>query len=97
MWLEVIPIFVRKHATVRRGLLCICCLLSVGFWIVSVIPGRMSTLAFVMGPFNHYWYCFLDRLLPGARTATVAKKILMDQVFASPFFAFTFFMGKHGM
>ena len=32
----------------------------------------------------HFWYGFLDRLLPGAGLRTVTKKVLADQVVFSP-------------
>ena len=54
----------------------------------------MMCMGVIMGPFNHYWYTFLDKVLPGATSSTVVKKILMDQIIASPYFAFSFFVGK---
>lgn len=54
---------------------------------------RAASIGVVMGPFNHLWYMYLDKVLPGRDTVTVFKKILADQVVASPFFAFTYFMG----
>lgn len=54
---------------------------------------RMFTMGIVLGPCNHGWYTFLDRILPGIRPTTIVRKILLDQIVASPFFAFTFFMG----
>ncbi|KAI0209060.1 Mpv17-like protein 2 [Lamellibrachia satsuma] len=55
--------------------------------------GRLGGTGLLMGPFNHVWYSFLDRVLPGSNTATVVRKILCDQLIASPFFAFAFFAG----
>lgn len=54
---------------------------------------KMFTIGIVLGPFNHVWYSFLDKALPGINFATISKKILADQACASPFFAFTFFIG----
>ncbi|KAK2179291.1 hypothetical protein NP493_501g02002 [Ridgeia piscesae] len=55
--------------------------------------GRLGGTGLLLGPFNHVWYAFLDRVLPGCNTATVLRKILSDQLIASPFFAFAFFAG----
>ena len=57
--------------------------------------GRLGGAGLLMGPFNHAWYTFLDRILPGSNTATVLRKILSDQLIASPFFAFAFFAGQY--
>ena len=46
-----------------------------------------------MGPPHHYWYIFLDRLLPKKNLRTVGIKILADQFLAAPFFAITFIFG----
>ena len=56
--------------------------------------GRLGGTGLLLGPFNHVWYAFLDRVLPGCNTATVLRKILSDQLIASPFFAFAFFAGQ---
>jgi len=45
------------------------------------------------GPPHHYWYLYLDKLLPGKSAGVVCKKILADQIFAAPFFAITFIYG----
>ena len=45
------------------------------------------------GPPHHYWYLYLDKLLPGKSKAVVIKKILADQAIAAPFFAVTFIYG----
>lgn len=47
-----------------------------------------------MGPCNHGWYTFLDKILPAVNPLVVVKKILMDQIVAAPFMAFGFFMGR---
>uniref|UniRef100_A0ABM0M4S3 Mpv17-like protein 2-like n=1 Tax=Saccoglossus kowalevskii TaxID=10224 RepID=A0ABM0M4S3_SACKO len=54
---------------------------------------RMFSIGLVLGPFNHYWYGFLDRLLPAKTIAVVIRKILLDQTVASPFFAASYFIG----
>lgn len=54
---------------------------------------RMGLVGLSQGPPHHYWYLYLDRILPGKTVATVGKKILADQVFAAPFFAITFIIG----
>ena len=60
---------------------------------VNVIPGRMGIVGLSQGLPNHLWYTWLDRLLPGKSLAVVGKKVVADQVIASPFFSSTFFVG----
>jgi protein Mpv17 len=45
------------------------------------------------GPPHHYWYLWLDKILPKRDIRTVVLKIFADQLVAAPFFAFTFFFG----
>ena len=53
----------------------------------------MGLLGLSQGPPHHYWYLYLDKILPGKGALTVGKKILADQIFAAPFFAITFIFG----
>lgn len=53
----------------------------------------MGTIGLLQGFPNHAWYLWLDRFLPGKSLAIVAKKVLADQLIASPFFSSTFFVG----
>lgn len=57
--------------------------------------GRLFVVGVLMGPFNHGWYTFLDKVLPAAKPLVVVKKILMDQIVAAPILAFGFFMGTN--
>ena len=54
---------------------------------------RMGLVGLSQGPPHHYWYLYLDKILPGKGALTVGKKILADQIFAAPFFAITFIFG----
>ena len=57
------------------------------------ISGRMIAIGFVLGPFNHYWYTFLDKVLKGSGGTIVLKKIACDQAVAGPFFCTSFLFG----
>ena len=61
--------------------------------IVVVVVGRMFAVGLSQGPPHHYWYLWLDKMLPKTDLRTVALKILADQIFAAPFFACTFLVG----
>ena len=54
---------------------------------------RLGLVGLSQGPPHHYWYIYLDRILPGRSHGVVIKKILADQIFAAPFFAITFIFG----
>ncbi len=67
--------------------------LSIIVLIVTLV-GRMFLIGFAQGPINHAWYTFLDRAIKGSAGQQVFRKIILDQIIASPFFAWFFFMGK---
>jgi len=58
-------------------------------------PGRMFTVGLFYGPVSHFWYKYLDRFLPLANASTVAKKVVLDQIIASPVFVAYFFVGEN--
>lgn len=53
----------------------------------------MFIVGTVMGPLHHYYYIYLDKLLPQVNVKTVMKKIMGDQFFASPATIVCFFYG----
>ncbi|KAJ8040773.1 Mpv17-like protein 2 [Holothuria leucospilota] len=55
--------------------------------------GRMFAIGVALGPFNHYWYVYLDHFFPGIKKKTVFKKVILDEIIASPFFIVAFFVG----
>jgi len=54
---------------------------------------RIGIIGLSEGPPHYIFYKYLDLLLPGKSAAIIAKKILLDQVIACPFFNFQFFVG----
>ncbi|XP_075218364.1 mpv17-like protein 2 isoform X2 [Lycorma delicatula] len=54
---------------------------------------NMTLVGFAIGVPQHYFYSNLDLRLPGNSKATVFKKIIMDQLVASPCGIFIFFFG----
>ncbi|CAI9544917.1 unnamed protein product [Staurois parvus] len=55
--------------------------------------GRMFVIGTCLAPVDHYWYIWLDRVLPGASIQTVMQKILVEQILASPILSVIFFLG----
>ncbi|BFY99393.1 hypothetical protein BsWGS_02433 [Bradybaena similaris] len=55
--------------------------------------GRMAIIGVMLGPFNHFWYAFLDRLIVGKTRRIIIKKIMIDQAVAGTFFCTSFLYG----
>ena len=56
---------------------------------------RMATMGLAcLGPLNHNWYIFLDKILPGTTVRTVTKKVLVDILVMGPVFLVSFYTGR---
>jgi protein Mpv17 len=53
---------------------------------------QMSISGMTVGVFCHNWYKFLDRHMPGRTIQVVMKKVVIDQLVASPIVIMLFFL-----
>ncbi|XP_011871016.1 PREDICTED: mpv17-like protein 2 [Vollenhovia emeryi] len=54
---------------------------------------NMMVVGLVQGPFHHWFYTLLDKVLPGRNAKSVLKKTFLDQSVASPTCLAIFFVG----
>lgn len=60
---------------------------------IDVLRTRnMAISGLPVGVLCHYWYSYLDLLIPERTFKAVMKKVVVDQVLASPVFIFVFFL-----
>ncbi|XP_058801460.1 mpv17-like protein 2 [Phymastichus coffea] len=54
---------------------------------------NMTAVGLLQGPFHHYFYAVLEKVVPGRSTTSIFKKTLLDQTIASPTCLGIFFFG----
>ncbi|XP_078042838.1 mpv17-like protein 2 [Augochlora pura] len=54
---------------------------------------NMTTVGLIQGPFHHWFYLVLDKVIPGRNALSVVKKTCLDQSIASPTCLGIFFVG----
>ncbi|XP_031829997.1 mpv17-like protein 2 isoform X2 [Nomia melanderi] len=54
---------------------------------------NMTAVGLVQGPFHHWFYMVLDKVIPGRTALSVIKKTCLDQSIASPTCLGIFFIG----
>lgn len=52
---------------------------------------RMTIVGTLQGPMHHFYYGWIDKVMPKNDGQNVFKKIMMDQFFASPLFIVSYF------
>lgn len=102
LWQKCKRLLSRRLLLVNTGTCC--ALYTVGDLLQQQIEGsekidwkrtsRMATLGFCMGPINHSWYVFLDRVILGQGIKMVGKKVLADQLVMAPICCSLFYIGK---
>lgn len=53
----------------------------------------MTLVGLALGPVQHFFYKYVDIILPKRTLKSVAKKIILDQLIASPIAICVFFYG----
>lgn len=54
---------------------------------------NMMVVGLLQGPFHHWFYMVLDKVVPGRNALSVVKKTCLDQTIASPTCLGIFFIG----
>lgn len=93
----------KKHLMVANT--CLSCLIGgLGDYLEQKLEGtelidkqrtaRFASLGLLFGPWEYYWYHFLDTWFPGKTTRMVVRKVLLDEFLMSPLEYVFFYVGQ---
>lgn len=57
--------------------------------------GKMFALGTALGPVTHFWYNYLDKILPGRTKYVLLRKICLDQCIGATLLTLTLIIGLH--
>jgi hypothetical protein len=58
---------------------------------------KIALIGTAMGPFGHYWYNLLDKILPSCTLAIISLKVCLDQLISAPLLNVFYIFGSNGL